>query len=401
MLKDSIHLFRIITIKYIRGWFARLAVSTKKHLESGEMGAPMNRKHKVVARGTVFLLIMVVLAGCGKKQPEAETPIVVQAEQIQPGLQSASFTYAGDVRGRYESQFAFQTGGRISERFVNNGDMVKEGQALMRVDLADLNTQLARSQADLAAAQADFHLSELTYNRQKELFRQQVISKGQFDSYAAQYQVSTAKLRAAEAAYRQAGQLYGYGTLVADADGLIADIKVEAGQVVSAGQSALTLVRSSEMEIQINIPEQRVDEIRKAHKIRVGFWAMPMLEVDGVVREVAALADSSTRTYMVRIGIPQMDIVRFGMSATVKVWTGNKESHTILPVAAVYQTGNKPHVWLVENEALRLQPVELGDFMSDGVVIRSGLKPGDMVVTAGVQKLQEGKKVKIWDGAKL
>ena len=361
----------------------------------------MNRKHKVVVRCTVLLLIMVVLAGCGKKQPEAETPIVVQAEQIQPGLQSASFTYAGDVRGRYESQFAFQAGGRISERFVNNGDMVKAGQALMRVDLADLNTQLARSQADLAAAQADFHLSELTYSRYKELFRQQVISKEQFDSYTAQYQVSTAKLRAAEAAYRQAGQLYGYGTLVADADGLIADIKVEAGQVVSAGQSALTLVRSSEMEIQINIPEQRVDEIRKAHKIRVGFWAMPMLEVDGVVREVAALADSSTRTYMVRVGIPQMDIVRFGMSATVKIWTGNKEIHTILPVAAVYQTGNKPHVWLVENETLRLQSVELGDFMSDGVVIRSGLKPGDMVVTAGVQKLQEGKKVKIWDGAKL
>ena len=265
--------------------------------------------------GFIILLGLASLAGtgCGAKTTPAESPLVVQAETIQPGLQTASFTYAGDVRGRYESQFAFQAGGRISERLVNNGDKVTAGQALMKIDLADLKTQLDRSKADLVAAQADYHLSELNYNRYKELATKDVISKGEFDSYTAQFQVTTAKLRAAEAAYRQAGQLYGYGTLIADADGVIADIKVEAGQVVSAGQAALTLVRAGEMEVQINVPEQRVDEIRKAHKIRVGFWAMPMLEVDGIIREVAALADSSTRTYMVRVSIPQMDVVRFGM----------------------------------------------------------------------------------------
>ena len=349
------------------------------------------------------LIVLLVLggAGCAKKQPVVEHPIVVQAETIQAGLQSASFTYAGDVRGRYESQFAFQAGGRISERMVSNGEAVKAGQALMRIDLADLKTQLERSRADLAAAEADYRLNELAYNRYKELARQEVISKGEFDNHTAQFQVSTAKLRAAEAAYRQAGKQYGYGTLLADADGVIADIKVEAGQVVSAGQAALTLVRAGEMEVQIHVPEQRVEEIRKAAKIRVNFWALPQMEVDGVIREVAALADSSTRTYMVRVAIPQIDVVKFGMSATVKVWPGEAKARIVLPIAAVYQSGNKPHLWLVENNVLRLQPVELGDFLSEGVVIRSGLKPGDVVVTAGVQKLQEGKKVKIWDGAKL
>jgi RND family efflux transporter MFP subunit len=360
---------------------------------------------RLLTRRLLITLLLMVFGlagfGCGKKTPTAEVPVVVQVETIQANLQTASYTYAGDVRGRYESQFAFQASGRISERLVNNGDMVTAGQALMRLDLADLKTQLERSRADLVAAQADYHLSELTYNRYKELARQDVISKGEFDSHTAQFQVATAKLRAAEAAYRQTSQLYGYGTLVADAGGVIADIKVEAGQVVSAGQVALTLVRAGEMEVQISVPEQRVDAIRRANKIRVGFWAMPTLEVDGVIREVAALADSSTRTYMVRVSIPQMDIVRFGMSATVKVWTGDTVAQVTLPMAAVYQTGNKPHLWLVDNGVLRLQPVELGDFLSDGIVIRSGIKSGDTVVTAGVQKLREGQKVKIWDGAKL
>ena len=150
------------------------------------------------------MIVLLVLggAGCAKKQPLVEHPIVVQAETIQAGLQSASFTYAGDVRGRYESQFAFQAGGRISERMVSNGEAVKAGQALMRIDLADLKTQLERSRADLAAAEADYRLNELAYNRYKELARQEVISKGEFDNHTAQFQVSTAKLRAAEAALR-------------------------------------------------------------------------------------------------------------------------------------------------------------------------------------------------------
>ena len=350
---------------------------------------------------TGLMGLLVLGSGCAKKPPTVEHPIVVQAETIQPGVQSASFTYAGDVRGRYESQFAFQASGRIRERLVSNGESVSAGQALMRIDLADLKTLLDRSRADLEAAQADYRLNELTYKRYKELARQEVISKGEFDTHTAQFQVATAKLRAAEAAYRQAGQQYGYGTLVADADGVIADIKVEAGQVVSAGQVALTLVRAGEMEVQIHVPEQRVDEIRQTARIRVNFWALPQMEVDGVIREVAALADSSTRTYMVRVAIPQIDTVKFGMSATVKVWPGDAKARIILPIAAVYQSGNKPHLWLVENEVLRLQPVELGDFLSEGVVVRTGLKPGDIVVTAGVQRLQEGKKVKIWDGAKL
>ena len=349
----------------------------------------------------LFFSSVMALSGCGKKAPAAEPPTAVQTEKIQTGLQSAAFTYAGDVRGRYESQFAFQVSGRIQTRLVSNGDSVQAGQALMQLDPADLKTRLDSSQAALRAAEADYKLSELTYVRYKELARQEVVSKQEFDTVASQYQVSAERLKAAQADYTQAGLQYGYGTLTSDAAGVIADIKVEAGQVVGAGQPALTLVRTGEVEIQINVPEQRVDDIRKASKVSVGFWALPGQELAGAVREVSGLADSQTRTYMVRVSIPQMPQVRYGMSANVKVWIGDVSSRIVLPAASVYQKDNKPHLWIVENDSLRLQPVELGDFIGEGVVIRSGVKLGDMVVTAGVQKLQAGQKVKIWDGRKI
>lgn len=359
------------------------------------------RKAEYLIWCLIFILAAGSLVGCGKKKPEADAPMVVQVEKIQTGSYAASATYAGDVRGRYESQFAFQAPGRIKERFVNNGDQVKLGQPLLSVDSADLKAQLDQYRAQVLAAQADYRLSELNYLRYKELADQEVISKSAFDNYVASYESAAAKLKNAEAAYREASLQYGYGTLISDADGIIADIKVEAGQVVSAGQQVLTLVRTGEVEIQISVPEQRVDEIRAAKKISVTFWALPELELSGAIREVAQLADSSTRTYAVRVSIPQNEKVRFGMSATVKIWSGDQSGLVVLPVAAVYQTGNKPNVWVVEQDVLRLRPVELGNFVTDGVIIRSGLKPGDTVVTAGVQKLQEGQKVKIWDGIKI
>ena len=361
----------------------------------------MRAKIMAIVLSGILVVPVLALSGCGKKPPAPEAPIAVQVEKIQSGSQTAAFTYAGDVRGRYESQFAFQAGGRIQARLVSNGDAVKAGQGLMQMDMADLKTQLDRSRAALRAAQADYKLAEVSYVRYKELSRQEVISKEEFDTIAAKYQVSLEKLRGAEADYAEATQKYGYGTLTSDADGVIADIKVEAGQVVQSGQQALTLVRTGEVEIQINVPEQRVDDIRRTSKVLVSFWALPNLELTGAIREVAALADSSTRTYMVRVSIPQMAQVRYGMSATVKVWAADAANRIILPVAAVYQTDNKPHVWIVENDALRLQAVELGDFVGESVVLRSGVKAGDTVVTAGVQRLQAGQKVKIWDGRKI
>ena len=175
----------------------------------------------------------------------------------------------------------------------------------MQMDTADLKTQLDKSRASVVAAQSDYELSQVTFLRYQELAKQEVVSKEEFDRISSQNQVSLAKLRAAEADYVEATQKFGYGTLTSDADGIVADIKVEAGQVVNAGQQALTLVRTGEVEIQINVPEQRVDDIRKAKKISVTFWALPELELAGVIREVSQLADSSTRTYMVRISIPQ------------------------------------------------------------------------------------------------
>ena len=360
----------------------------------------MSKRAGTIVCMAVILLSLAGITGCGKKAVSVEPTLMVQVMKIQPDKQAGSFSYAGQVRGRFETQVAFQTAGRIKERMVNNGDAVRAGQVLLRLDLNDLKNQLDGYRSQLAAAKAEYDLQALNYKRYQELSQQQVISKSAFDTAAAQYQVALARHQSAEAAFREAERQYGFGSLVAGADGIIADVRAEAGQVVAAGQAILTLVQSEEREVEINVPEQRVAEIRQVQRVNVTFWALPYLEQEGAVREVAAQADPATRTFKTRVALTKpSERILPGMSATVRVWTGQKPQ-IIVPVSAVYQTAGRPEIWLVEQETLKLQTVELGEFLADGVVVRSGIKEGDIIVTAGVHRLRAGQKVKIWDEAK-
>ena len=188
----------------------------------------MSKRERWEVRLIIMVLLLTGLTGCGKKTVPVEPPLMVQVMKILPDKQAGSFSYAGQVHGRFETQVAFQTAGRIKERLVNNGDAVRAGQVLLRLDLNDLKNQLDGYRSQLAAAKAEYHLQALNYKRYQELSQQQVISKSAFDTAAAQYQVALARLQSAEAAFREAERQYGFGSLVAGADGLIADVRAEA-----------------------------------------------------------------------------------------------------------------------------------------------------------------------------
>ena len=169
--------------------------------------------------------------------------------------------------------------------------------------------------------------------------------------------------------------------------------------MVSAGQAVVTLVQDGEREIEIDVPENRYEDILKAKEIRVSFWALPDRIIEGKVREISPMADKTSRTYKVRIQLtnPPTEL-KLGMTASVttSVNTGNaSNSLTYIPLSAIYQTGSTPSVWVVSAGAVSLRPVKLGNFGDSSVQVLSGLKDQDIIVTAGVHKLKEGQKVRL------
>lgn len=361
-------------------------------------------KNKKIIIGTVCVIICVCLIvliwhikSSGRGKTTFEAPPLVRTMIIAKAFEGKQYLYAGDVRGRFESQLAFQVGGKIVARHVDVGSAVKQGQILMEIDARDIEQTVNNYSAQAAQAGAQLELSAKDLKRYRSLFEQDVVSRSQLDQIQCAYDVARARLDSANALLKNGRNQLGYTRLRADQTGVVTTINAEIGQVVGPGQVVVSVVHDGEKEIEISVPENRIDAIRVSHVAQVTFWALPGLTLSGKIREISPVADPALRTYKARVALLKpSDQIRLGMTASVKMMNPeNRSEAPYIPLAALYQTGNTPQVWIVQNGAVRLQAVTTGRLDNNQVQVLSGLKNGDVIVLAGVHKLREGQKVNV------
>jgi RND family efflux transporter MFP subunit len=143
------------------------------------------------------------------------------------------------------------------------------------------------------------------------------------------------------------------------------------------------------------VPEDQVDELHDAGEVRVRLWADPNRSIAGRIREVSPVADPATRTYTVKVSIPPQDDVRLGMTAVVQIAQAGAAQAIKVPLSALYQNKGQTSVWVIENGAVHPSPVQVGGVSGNDVLLAGGVKPGQTVVTAGVNLLKPGQKVKV------
>ena len=354
----------------------------------------MNRNMTICA---ALLLSAAIFSGCGKEAaPETKAPLV-RTQTVAAGSAAQAAEYAGSVHGRYEKNMAFQVGGQIVGRDVQLGDRVSAGAVMMRIDPKDVAQKTTAADAQAEAAGAQLALAETNLARYRQLYAEAAIAAAVLDQYQTAYDAALAAYQAAAAQATEAHNALSYTELVADADGVVSGLSAEVGQVVAAGQTVLTFVESGEMEVEINVPENRLPIISVGKNVEVSFWAMGDAKTRGIVREIAPMADPATRTYKVRVSIPNPPAgMALGMTASVNVagGTAGGAEKAILPMTAIYQTGDKPCVWLVKDGKVTLREISVESFDANDAVVR-GLSAGDVVVTEGVHKLHEGEEVRL------
>ena len=331
-----------------------------------------------------------------RSKAEVESITVVRTAVIGGDNSAQGYTYSGDVRGRYESQLAFQVNGKIIKRNVQLGSIVNAGDVLMEIDAKDIQQTVNNNSAQVYSAQSQLSLAESNLTRYQKLLDQGAISQAQYDQYTNAYNVAVAGVRQASSQYAQGANQLDYSLLKADKAGIISSITAEVGQVVSSGQSVVTIIQNGEQEVEISVPENRIEELRKVGGIKVSFWALPNVILDGKIREIAPMADQITRTFKVRISLmnPPQEI-KLGMTAAVIVAGNNAQPIVSIPLAAVYQDDDTPKVWVVKEDVLLLRPIQTANFGNGTIQVLSGLQQGDRIVIAGVHKLKEGQKVKV------
>ena len=330
-------------------------------------------------------------AGCGSESAKEPPPPLVRT--MTAGNAAASEAgYTGTVRGRYETQLAFQVGGQILARNVSAGARVRAGDVLMVIDARDVQQQANAAGAGTAAARARWDLARTERARYEELYAAQAVSAAMLDQYRTNE-------RAAEAAYRQAlaqdtasRNALSYTNLVAGADGVISNITAEEGQVVAAGQTVMTLTQEGTREIEIAVPESRLAEVAVGMPAAVSLWANSAAYT-GTVRELSPVPDAASRTYTARIALTDAPAdLPLGMTARVRLGAA-AAAGIVIPLSALYQTDDAAQVYVVEDGAVHLQPVAVTAFRDSDAVV-TGLAPGAVVVTAGVHQLHEGEKVR-------
>jgi membrane fusion protein, multidrug efflux system len=152
----------------------------------------------------------------------------------------------------------------------------------------------------------------------------------------------------------------------------------------------------------VSLPENRVEAARSA-RARVTLWSSPGGSLAAELREVSPAADPVTRTYQARFSLPGAGPgVELGMTATVHLTPADAVPGFVLPLSSLLRQSDRPAVWVVGREAGRptLTPVEVREYRQDSVVIAGGVKPGDLVVTAGVQKIDPAMAVRPWEEAR-
>lgn len=347
-------------------------------------------------RPAVLVAGAALLGACSKPAEKTEDIRPVRVMVLSSSNADIQAEFSGEVRARYESRLGFRVGGKIVARKVDAGALVRRGQVLMQLDPQDLQLAQAQSQAALNSAATNRDLARAELKRYQELRAQNFVSQAVLDGKDATLKAAQANVDAAQAALRGQSNQAGYATLVADVDGVVTAVDAEVGQVVAAGTPVVRVAKSGDREVVIGIPEDKVATMRGVSDVQIKLWASPGLSVAGKIREVSPVADPATRTYTAKVSIPDsFTQAQLGMTAVVQFSSQTAAPQIKVPLTALYYEKSATSVWLVENGAVRLAPVSVGGVTGNDILLATGVKAGQSVVTAGVNLLKPGQKVKI------
>jgi len=362
---------------------------------------PAGLPHAVRMLSLAFPLVAgLALVACGAKPAATEPVRAVRTLTVGQLSSATTRDYAAEVHARIESRLAFRVGGKITRRAVNLGERVKSGQALAQVDASDLRFGQDAARAGLASAQVSYEQTALDYKRYEDLRAQGFISSADLERRNSGLQAAKAQFDQARAQAGMQTNQAAYAALTADAPGVITAVYADVGAVMAAGAPVLSLAHDGPRDVVFAVPEDQLPVFRKLQGqpggVSVTLWG-GTAALPATVREVAAAADPATRTFQVKADLPA-GAAELGQTATVHVELAPPDGKLRLPLQAVAGRDDQSYVWLLDKATMKVreQPVVVLRSEDDTLVLASGLKAGDTVVTAGAHVLTPGQQVSLY-----
>lgn len=374
---------------------------------------------RFVAYLLIMTLIISILAGCTQKEDEDTTqveqenyvPVEVQSAGLQTIYNEVSFS--GKVYPEKDVMVFPKVPGKVTKVNVSVGDKVGEGEILFTLDKSDVEKQVEQAKVALEIAQANYDLNkekienaQANLERSKKLFEEGAISESQFEQ--AQLAASDKSLEAlttqvnqAQLVYDQAVDALNNLTVKAPTGGVIASVNIEAGEMSSNAQPAVTIVDVNRIYVQIDVPENIINDLSIGQEAEAKVESASSDVIKGQIDSISPSADARTQLYQVKVYIDSQDNkVKPGMFSQIKLKVDKKENVLVVNSEAVVQKNGETLVYVVNDNKALQKPVTIGLDTGSHVEILSGLNKDDKVIIKGQNYVEDGTTVKVVRGDK-
>jgi multidrug efflux pump subunit AcrA (membrane-fusion protein) len=428
-------------------------------------GAVIDMKNPTISLcATMVIATLFVFSGChgdAESKDQAGRPRVaiapqstpVEVEEVQLGAISSVVTATGTITARRESRIGPKISGRCERIYVEEGDHIKEGQMLARLDQssliiamnqaraalatakATLNKVLAgtrqeliqQAEADFSSAKANLEWAQKEFARNEALYRRHVVSQKSLDSIKMQLQVAEAQYKKAkeylemakrgstpedievaraqvaqaEVALKMAEKNLEDSVIAAPFPGVVLKrLKNEGEYITSTPDTPIIYIADiHKVKVELDIPEDKIQDICLGQRAEIRVDGYPDEVFQGQVSLIRPLINSQTRTFTVKLDVPNPDYrLKPGMYARVKITLMEKKDVPLISRDAVLKKDGMSYVMLVNNSKAREQTIKTGLAQGDRVEVIEGVSAGDQVIVSGHQGLKSGMAVKITGG---
>lgn len=348
------------------------------------------------------VLPLALLVACQDSSPPPTAEIrPVRVTAVAPRTGGEVISLTGTIEAENQVNLAFRIDGRMVERLVNVGDRVTAGQVIARLDRQNEENALRAANAALVAARGQLVEARNNYQRQRELLQAGFTTRVRYDQAVQTLQTIQSQVDAAQAQANIAENRLGYTELHADVAGAVTQRGAEPGEVVQAGRLIVQIARDDGRDAVFDVPPQLKDQAPADPLVAVSLTMDGSVRARGRVREVSPRADPVTGTFRVRVGLDDPPpAMRLGSTVTGRMEIGAGGAIEI-PASALTRADRQPAVWLVDaaSQTVALRTVEVVRFDPARVVVGQGLAAGDLIVTAGVQALRPGQRVRLLGAA--
>jgi RND family efflux transporter MFP subunit len=346
-------------------------------------------------------LIAATVAGCDKPVPLTPQARPVRAITIERRAEGETVSLTGQVRAKDQVSLAFRLGGRMIERPVHVGDVLAPGQVVARLDPQNQQNALRAAQANLSSIEAQMTQARLTFLRQQELLKDGWTPRAKYDDAQQTLLSLQSQADSARAQMHIVEDQLSYTVLFADGAGAVTAVGAEPGDVVQEGQTIVQLARQDGRDAVFDVPEQIIRTGPRDPLVQIALTNDMKVTATGRVREVSPQADAATRTFQVKVSIiDPPEAMRLGSTVTGSIKLSAPPGVEV-PASALTESDGRPAVWVVDpkSQSVSLRNVDVLRYDPAQLVISQGLAAGEIVVTAGVQTLRPGQKVRVLGAA--